>query len=251
MTNDAIDRPPEKGLLQRRSVFLSASVPSPARAEKYSRVPDAQVEIEDAVVNLARAVFAEGGRLVFGGHPSISPLVAMVAAEYRAVPAWSAGDGLAPRVLIHQLDVFKQKGEIPDATTLMERLGQAKVQWHQTDPIEAAQKPRPGEPPYPASMERMRRGMIEDSTLAAMICIGGMEGVERESELFLDLQRGKPVHLMTRSGGATALLVERYRMRTNVRATDQEVLDAMRETVVPRYTPYAAIMQRIVRQLRG
>src|SRR5262249_59078396 len=53
-------------------IFLSASVPI-----REGWAEDAQpAEIEEAIVSIARAVFARNGRLLFGGHPSVSPLVA-------------------------------------------------------------------------------------------------------------------------------------------------------------------------------
>src|SRR5882724_6361215 len=64
------------------SVFLSASVPTPERRDEYERIPEAPLRIEEAVVCIARAVFIEGGTLVFGAHPSISPLVARVVDHY-------------------------------------------------------------------------------------------------------------------------------------------------------------------------
>ena len=66
------------GLLRGRSVFLSASIPV---RPGFRRVSGAAVEIEEAVVSFARAVLKEEGTVVFGAHPSISPLVASVASE--------------------------------------------------------------------------------------------------------------------------------------------------------------------------
>ena len=71
--------PARPGRLRGTTVFLSASVPD---RPGFERVPNAPFVIEQAVVSLARAVFAENGKIVFGAHPSISPLVASVAAEY-------------------------------------------------------------------------------------------------------------------------------------------------------------------------
>jgi hypothetical protein len=99
--------------LDGRAVFLSASVPAAERSEAYRRVPDAPLRIDEAVVSLARAVFSHNGRLVFGGHPAISPLVAMVAAEYHDRPS------APPRIIIYQYRAFE--GFLPDATLAMFR----------------------------------------------------------------------------------------------------------------------------------
>ena len=71
-----------KSRLHGVAVFLSASVPSPERSHEYNRIPEAPLRIEEAVMSIARAIFMEGGTLVFGAHPSISPLVARVIGHY-------------------------------------------------------------------------------------------------------------------------------------------------------------------------
>jgi hypothetical protein len=83
--------------LRGKAIFLSASVPSPKRNEQYQRIEDAHFEIEQAVISLARAVFSESGQLVFGGHPAISLLVAMVAGEYREPRYAETGEEKPPR----------------------------------------------------------------------------------------------------------------------------------------------------------
>ena len=52
------------------TVFLSASVPSVERAARFRRTEHAAFEIEQAVVSLARAIFARNGRLVFRRAPN-------------------------------------------------------------------------------------------------------------------------------------------------------------------------------------
>lgn len=209
--------------------------------------------------SISRAQYSSrGGRLVFGGHPSISPLVAMVAGEYVFPHAAEPGtERPAPPVIIHQLDIYRP--EVPDATLLMERLGQAAVVWHHTEPAEGHLRWDRSTVPYPRSLARMRGQMLADPAIAAMVCIGGMEGVEDEVRLFLQLRQGQPLYLLARSGGATALLANQLRATKNVRVIDDELLNDIRprlraahgETAdAPlRYTPYPFIMQRIVREI--
>ena len=66
---DIVDSP-QRGRMRGRAILLSASVPSMERAEIYKRIETIEA-IEEAVVSMARAVFSEGGTLVFGGHPTI------------------------------------------------------------------------------------------------------------------------------------------------------------------------------------
>ncbi|HEX2204871.1 MAG TPA: hypothetical protein VHG91_16295 [Longimicrobium sp.] len=228
-------------LLEGVSLFLSASVPSPARAEEFNRVPHAQVEIEGAVVALARAVLSEGGRLVFGGHPSISPLVASVAGEY-------AGDGgEGARVVIHQLEAFRT--QLVDATVEMAKMGWAEIRWHPVHPSEQGHRPEPGKPPFPESLRRMRQVLLaETGDLAAMVCVGGMEGVIQEAVLFRDRVEGtRPCFAVHRSGGAAKILAERE--REWVRAIDDEVLGPDDGAAGRRYVPYPLIMQMLVREI--
>src|SRR5437764_7639893 len=93
----------------------------------------AHLDIEEAVVSLARAVFSEEGRLVFGGHPSISPLVASVAADY--YPAtFGAGKNAEPPVSIYQSLCYE--GYIPDTTRLLREMGYAEVIWTRAEEAE-------------------------------------------------------------------------------------------------------------------
>ena len=75
-------------------VFLSASFPTGSRGERYR--PYDPAEVADAVTAVVRALFIAGGSLVFGGHPTITPLVLHVAAEH----------GVRDRVIVYQTSWF-------------------------------------------------------------------------------------------------------------------------------------------------
>jgi hypothetical protein len=206
--------------LKGRRIFLSASVPKPESAKRYHRVEDAHLEIEEAVVSLARAVFTEGGVLVFGGHPAISPLVAMVAGEYIR-PRFVEGQGeeVQTPIQIYQSRAFE--GHLPDETLMMFRAGYATLHWTEAvdgerfDPDAPRDRPR-----CPGSLHHMRERMIGETAPEAMVCIGGMEGVEQEVEIFRELRRGEPIYVFGETGGASALLAR----REGLRVIDREVL---------------------------
>ena len=147
--------------LRGKTVFLSASVPNEERAERYNRIEDAAFEIEQAVISLARAVFSEGGRLVFGGHPAISPLVAMVVGEYREPRfAESAEERRSAPAEIYQSRAFE--GYLPDDTLLMYRLGYASIHWVDAIDDERFNPDAPAEHVQCASsLRRMRETMLE------------------------------------------------------------------------------------------
>jgi hypothetical protein len=263
-------RLPQRGRLVGCSIFLSASVPHPDRDERYHAIPEAQVEIEDAVVALARAVFAEGGRLVFGGHPSIAPLVALVAGEYLSalrleqrepsgsdVGTWPAD----PPLVIHQLEAYRT--DLPDATSFMEAQGHAKIMWAPMDESERVAVRSSSRASFPVSLKRMRSTMIDDPSIGAMVAIGGMEGVEEEVGMFLETRSNLPVYVLAKTGGAAAVLAGKGRTHaqrpSRVRIIDEEILDEMRPQLrgpdgelreAPlRYVPYPLIMQVVVQDV--
>ena len=65
--------------LHRATIFLSASFPSGNRGERFR--PYDPSGIADAVSAFTRAILSGNGKLVFGGHPTITPLVLMIARE--------------------------------------------------------------------------------------------------------------------------------------------------------------------------
>ncbi|MGH8300567.1 MAG: hypothetical protein ACRET5_03775, partial [Steroidobacteraceae bacterium] len=99
----------ERQALRSKAVFLSASFPSGDRGQAF-RPYDAEA-IADAVVAITRAVLYAGGRLVFGGHPTISPLVLLIAAELDT----------KGRVDIFQTRYFE--GQVPPETLELDKRG--------------------------------------------------------------------------------------------------------------------------------
>ena len=65
------------------TVFLSAGVPlpPPSRSEKYFATADV-VAIRDSIRALVTAVLPQG-KLVFGGHPAITPMVRLLIRDKR------------------------------------------------------------------------------------------------------------------------------------------------------------------------
>lgn len=248
--------------LHGKTLLLSASVPAPNRAERYNRIENAAFEIEQAIISLARATLSEGGRLVFGGHPAISPLVAMVVGEYRE-PRFveTSEDRRRPPVDIYQSRAYE--GYLPDETLWMFRLGYASIHW-----VDAVDNER-FDPQAPSgvlqckrSLQKMRQNMLETSTPDAMVCIGGMEGLEDEVSLALEMRaRRFQIYVLEKTGGAAALLRERYSGR--VRMIDTEVIERIdrfkkqmraaqpenESAVSLAAVPYPLVMQTIVQEI--
>jgi hypothetical protein len=236
-------------------VFLSASVPT---RKGYRRPSEAPFEVEQAVVSLGRAVLAEDGRLVFGGHPSISPLVASVAAEYiRPVID-------APRILIYQSRAFEHV--LPDETWEMHQLGYARLVW---TPAERGERFDPSVKTEQCltSLAAMRRALLNDTDPIAMVAIGGMEGVEREAALFRShagaaRDRRRAVYVVKTTGGAAEkiaaaspaddnvpiyVLEDRWAQATGLAHRTLGTSEHDREQQT--FTPYPALMQWFAKEI--
>ncbi len=230
----------KKGCLQGKTIFLSASIPNPERNPQYLRVKDAHIKVEEAVISLARAIFVEDGRLVFGGHPTISPLIAMVAGEYLTPQVAESHDTHFGNekeknhesVLIYQSEAFRE--HTPYATLQLFQLGFASIRWIGTVDDERFD-PSGSSPPCPKSMKSMRKRMLEETNPASMICIGGMEGVEEELEMFLEICKGKPVYTLAETGGAAAIIAKKSQNQKYdkynklIRTIDQEIINSLKK----------------------
>jgi hypothetical protein len=172
-----------------RFIFLSASIPSGDRATRH--VEARPGDVADAVVAIVRGVLTGRGRLVFGGHPTISPLVLMVAAEH------STRD--PSRVMIYQSRLFASL--VTDETLRLEREGYATIRW--TGAV-------PGDPPELglerlASLEVMRIAMLHEVKPVAAFFVGGKEeGTTLEYVLARHLLPGSPIFCVAGPGGAAA-----------------------------------------------
>ena len=220
--------------LHGRSIFLSASVPTPERADEYERIEEAPIRIEEAVLSIARAVFVEGGTLVFGAHPSISPLVAQVVDDYY-VPA--PGERIDkrgemetrwknPSVIIYQSEVWKRYWA--EITEQLSRRPLVELRWVEADPNEHIDLKVKDRSQAPYSMKDMRMTMIRDTSPIAMIAIGGMKGVLEEAEIFKKYFPDRPVFTLATTGGAAAVLAHNTQHWEGVTVIDLEAESLVR-----------------------
>lgn len=141
------------------NLFLSASFPSGEEFRPYDAAA-----ISAAVRALARAVLLAEGRIVFGAHPTISPLIRLAAGEFEVEGA---------------LDIYQSRffeDQIPEETLRMVELGYGELHL-----IDAAPERGP-------SLERMRRAMLTEQQVSAGVFIGGMRGIRDEYDLLGELQ---------------------------------------------------------------
>jgi hypothetical protein len=165
------------GELSDKFVFLAASYPSRAYAGKAD-----SHEIARAVKAFLGAVFHQDGKIVFGGHPSISPLVLMMAREY----------GERGRVLIYQSELYRPL--LVEATLALAEEGFGEIRFVEAEPGES---PEPGK--CQGSLTRMRESMIEDAVAA--VFIGGDTGLKEEFDLFVKRYPERPAILVGAPGG--------------------------------------------------
>jgi SLOG-like protein len=177
-------------------VFLSASIPDPKRDPKYIGTADV-VAIREAVLELC-AVVLPHTRLVFGGHPAISPFVRLIADQL----------GRADRVRIYQSEFFRPNIP-PDSQSFPDLV------WTPEDP------PPPAKATREASLLLMRERMLQSEDFSAGVFIGGMEGVEDEFKLFEQLRPGVPTFLVASTGAAARILFDQNRHRLNPAHADR------------------------------
>lgn len=244
------------GKLKDKYVFLSASVPyrdletlpNNSNCAIYEKPPSAYLDVEEAVVSLARAVFAEDGGLVFGGHPSISPLVASLAADYYPAELLTAKNAKLP-VLIYQSKCFE--GHIPDTTYYLRDMNFSKVIWTEPEDGERVESAPAGHRPCQQSIFHMRDRMIRENELIAMVAIGGMEGVEDEAQRFQAIWKSSQVYVLKSTWGAAARLAAKPRPGIVVAEERWSYLMPPQTETGRRgpMVPYALIMQKLVQEI--
>lgn len=163
-----------------RHVFLSASFPSGERGEAV-RPFDASA-IADAATALVRAVLAADGRLLLGGHPTITPLVLMIAMEHRT------------RDAVH---VFQSRWFEEQITPETRRLADSNLGViHFTDRCKNLED----------SLLMMRKRMLRFCQPAGAVFVGGMEGIAEEHQLVGKMLPSVPRIAVKGPGGAAARL---------------------------------------------
>lgn len=211
-------------VLNEQAIFVSASLPSDYQSPKFTVTREQVGWIEDAIIATARAVFGHGGRLVMGGHPSIVPLVAMVAGEFAGEldperPSHSdsredvARDAHRPLVDVFQSQAYKRY--LPADTSAMCVAGLAKIHWVESRNNERFDPNKLGDPQCEESLRAMREKLLTQVQPTAMVGMGGMEGLLEEFDMFSRICGG-PVYLYRSTGGAARTLADRkiHELRT-------------------------------------
>lgn len=136
-------------------VFLSASIPLPTRHRRFYETADV-LAIREAVKALVEIVLPVG-RLTCGGHPTMTPLLALFVRE--------------AKLDSDHLTIFQSK--LHNAVLPAENAAFADVRI-----VDAAGTD------VEASHSKMREAMLASRPFKAAVFIGGMEGIHTEAEMF-------------------------------------------------------------------
>ncbi len=160
-----------------KNIFLSASVPEPGN--KFYKALDV-IAIRDAVIALASAVLANPKyHLIWGGHPSITPLITLVLDRYCLK--------MSDRVTLYQSEHYRKQFP-PENKDVGNRI----ITEDKGDKKE--------------SLKLMREKMIGDNDFVAAVFIGGKDGVLEEFELFQNYHPDALILPIASTGGASECL---------------------------------------------
>jgi SLOG cluster3 family len=191
------------------TIFLSASVPyerglsgKPGASERKSLqtrnkhyLDNAEpARVRSAVIALTRATLMRNARLVFGAHPSISPMVLAAARDVQA-PKGS--------VLIFQSDYFE--GSLPNSTLELASWESGLLILTRAD---RPQKNQSDDDRRANSLKRMRELMVSVPGLRACVFVGGMEGVPAEAGIVRERHPKLPLYALASTGSGARDLWE-------------------------------------------
>jgi hypothetical protein len=160
------------------AVFLSASVPEPGRKHFFETANPFLIQ-----ASVREFVWTVLGRkkLIWGGHPSITPMIWAVCADLSL--------DYAKTVKLYQTKYFE--GRFPPENT---EFPNVELTPNVADNLEQ-------------SLTEMRQRMIVGNKFEAAVFIGGMEGIFEEHEMFRSAHPNAKVILVKPPGGATLDLV--------------------------------------------
>lgn len=161
-----------------KEIFLSASVPEHGRGNFYESADPFLIQF--AVRELITVCLGRR-RVVWGGHPSITPMVHAVCKDF--------GMDFAPPVVLYQSRFFENR--FPEDNKYFETV--------LVDGVEGD---------LAGSLVALRRAMLS-RPIEAAVFVGGMEGIFQEYEMFRAMH-GSNAHVLSLSapGGAARQLAE-------------------------------------------
>jgi hypothetical protein len=156
------------------AIFLSASVPVPGRGHYHETANPflIQCAVRELMISVIRT-----HRIVWGGHPSITPMIWTICEDLDVEYARS--------VVLYQSRYFQDR--FPEENA---KFGNVVY----TDAVDGDRE---------GSLVIMRETMLARSDLVAGVFVGGMEGIEAELAIFKRVRPKGRVVLVASPGGAT------------------------------------------------
>lgn len=180
-----------------REIFLSTSVPEQGRGDFYETADPFLIQF--AVRELITVCLGRR-RIVWGGHPSITPMVHAVCQDFGL-------EGVPP-VLLYQSEFFKDR--FPEDNKYFETVLVEEVKDDQA-----------------ASLELLRKTMLS-RPIEAAVFVGGMEGIFREHELCRQLHQHLTVLALGAPGGAAKQLAQHLQPTGESSSTELDRVDFAR-----------------------
>lgn len=161
------------------NIFLSASIPLSDRKKCFYETADV-LAIKEAIRSLVEVVIPNG-RIVCGGHPAITPLLAMATKNSKKDRNF---------ISIYQSNIFK-----PDfPKSVYDFIDLTLIDGNPEEREE--------------SLNVMRQAMIQSQKFDAIVLIGGMEGVIEELEIFLEYHPHAKVIPLSSTGAAAKIVYD-------------------------------------------
>lgn len=161
-----------------KSIFLSASIPTPDRSPEFAETLDTAC-IAAAVSALVHVCLGRR-RIIWGGHPAITPMIAIIADDIDVdYEKW---------VTLYQSDFFKDSfpGDNAKFSNIIV-----------TENIDNSRE---------KSLEHLRKRMFTENDVECAVFLGGMEGIKDEYAMLKELSPGTLLYPLYSTGGATLSL---------------------------------------------
>ena len=189
--------------LEGKIVFLSASYPEPGVnwPQEYRETLNPGL-IAQGVKALLKATFMRRGKVVFGGHPAITPYVIDVAEGYER---YYEGEKF---VYFYQSKHFEERypeeAKQMQAKPLAQFVATASISVHLPIGTSQAQIEKANRE---ASLLEMRTRMFTDCKPSFAVFIGGKEGIIHEFDLFHQIFPEAKLYPIMATGGAAGKLL--------------------------------------------
>lgn len=187
-----------------KNIFLSASIPLAERDASFFKTADV-IAIRDAIIALTTVLLPKH-RIIWGGHPSITPLI-------NYVMEWMAESQLKKNEDFKGLSIEKKKEQLEKHLKLEM---QQHVKLYQS--LYFKDKFPPDNERFknieftdntgdiPSSIQHMRERMFRENDFFAAVFIGGMDGIIVEYDMFRK-QHPKALLVPIASTGAASKIV--------------------------------------------